>query len=595
MAQRMEKDEQGYDERRFEGTISEDLFCSICQGVLRNPRTCHKEHAFCLSCISEHLRHSHTCPECREHLTPEILKDPPRFMKNTLAALKIKCGYSERGCPGFVLLENLKNHVDKCGFAPVTCKNEGCGMEVNKRDKDLHEKDLCEFRIAKCHDCKEIRASQEKTRKTVEVMKQSQAEMKVESNKMKDCVDQVKVTQDEIKTNQSEIKTSQDEMKAESNRIKDCVDQMKVSQDEMKRSQDETKEKVDEMRRTQARFEAEVKQQLERLTEMVNQLLQGNNLNNNINGARAMEPATVENNQDVIIIGGRYGPGSDHVLNTVEKYNIVKGKSTPLPALNHPRTTSASCVYNNDVLVVGGHDGKQPTDTIEVFKMNQHPVRWTMFDGKLPVKLSAHDVIVYQGKLYIIGGYDWIERKTSNAIYEIALTPPYTAKLLTRMPEPRRKYHTAELVNGKLFILGGTTTGFSKDALDSVVVYDLIKNKFKPCPSLPQPVSGMSTVTWGHMIIVVGGVDKNGQELNDVIMYDTETGRSERLPSMIYKRSGSSVLIMNDVIVVFGGWNKEQGYLNSVESFTIGGDGWKELPGMIEKRNYATAVVKPHN
>ncbi|XP_028414541.1 E3 ubiquitin-protein ligase NRDP1-like [Dendronephthya gigantea] len=459
MAQRMEKDEQGYDERRFEGKISEDLFCSICQGVLRNPRTCHKEHAFCHFCISEHLRHSHTCPECREHLTPETLKDPPRFMKNTLAALKIKCGYSERGCPGFVLLESFQNHVDKCGFAPVICKNEGCGMEVNKRDKDLHEKDLCEFRIAKCNDCKEIRASQEETKKTVEVMKQSQAEMKVESNKMKDCVDQVKVTQDEIKT----------------------------SQDEMKVSQDETKEKVDEMRRSQARFEAEVKQQLERMTEMMNQLLQGNNLNNNIKGASAMEPATVENNQDVIIIGGWYESKDSEVLNTVEKYNIVEGKSTPLPGLNHPRTASASCVYNNDVLVVGGYDGKVRTDKIEVLKMNQHPLRWTMFDGKLPVKLSGHDVIVYQGKSYTIGGIDWNERKTSNAIYEIALTPPYTTKLLTRMPEARRN-HRAELVNGKLFILGGRTGLYIKNTFDSVVVYDLIKNEFKPCPSLPQPV-----------------------------------------------------------------------------------------------------------
>ncbi|XP_028414496.1 spermatocyte protein spe-26-like isoform X1 [Dendronephthya gigantea] len=580
MAQRMRDDEQGYDERRFEGTISEDLFCSICQAVLRNPRTCHKEHAFCHFCISEHLRHSHTCPECREHLTPETLKNPPRFMKNTLAGLKIKCEYSERGCPGFVLLESLQNHVDKCGFAPVTCKNEGCGMEVNKRDKDLHEKDLCEFRIAKCHDCKEIRASQEETKKTVEVMKQSQAEMKVESNKMKDSVDEVKVSQ-------RKIKTSQDKIKSEWNKIKDCVHQMKVSQDE-------TKEKVDEMRRSQARFEAEVKQQLERMTEMMNQLLQGNNLNNKINGASAREPATVENNQDVIIIGGWYGPKDFEILNTVEKYNIVERKSTSLPRLSHPRAASASCVYSNDVLVVGGYDGKEGLDKIEVLKMNQHPLRWTMFDGKLPVTLYAHDVIVYQGKLYIIGGYDGKERKTSNAIYEIALTPPYTAKLLTRMPEARR-YARAELVNGKLFILGGTTTIYSKDALDSVVVYDLIKNEFKPCPSLPQPVFGMSTVTWGHMIIVVGGLDKNWQALNDVIMYDTETGRSERLPSMIHKRSGSSVVIMNDVIFTFGGWNEKQGYLNSVESFTIGGDGWKELPGMIEKRNYATAVVKPHN
>ena len=122
-----------------------------------------------------------------------------------------------------------------------------------------------------------------------------------------------------------------------------------------------------------------------------------------------------------------------------------------------------------------------------------------------------------------------------------------------------RKKHRSEFVNGKLFILGGTTTSNSKDAIDSVFVLDLIKNEFKPCPSLPQPVCRMSTVTWGNMIIVVGCEDKNRRALNDVIMYDTETGRSERFPSMIYQRGGCSGVIMNDVIVVFGGYNYQQG------------------------------------
>jgi N-acetylneuraminic acid mutarotase len=162
-----------------------------------------------------------------------------------------------------------------------------------------------------------------------------------------------------------------------------------------------------------------------------------------------------------------------------------------------------------------------------------------MFDGKLPVKLSAHDVTVYQDKLYITGGYNWNEKRSSDAIYELSLAPPYTAKLLARMPQPRRN-HKAEIVNGKLFILGGMTTNFIQDATDSVVVYDFVKNEIKPCPSLPEPILSMSTVTWGDMIIVVGGVDKNDQDLNDVIMYHIESGRSERLPPLKHKRHGAS-------------------------------------------------------
>jgi N-acetylneuraminic acid mutarotase len=217
-----------------------------------------------------------------------------------------------------------------------------------------------------------------------------------------------------------------------------------------------------------------------------------------------------------------------------------------------------------------------------------------MFDGKLPVKLSGHDVVVYQGKLYVIGGHNWSEKKISDNIYEFSIIPPYTAKLLARMPQTRQN-HRAEIINGKLFILGGRTTNLRKDTTDSVVVYDFIKNEVKPCPSLPKPVRGMSTVTWGNMVIIIGGKDKNSQILNEVFMYDTETGQSQKLPPLIHKRHGSSAVIMHDVIAVLGGSNKEEKHLNSVESFTMGDDHWRELPGMMEKRFRVTAVVKPRN
>ena len=335
-----------------------------------------------------------------------------------------------------------------------------------------------------------------------------------------------------------------------------------------------------------------MKRQLEKMTMMINQALQGNNLNNN-GGAEAIDPAILVKNQDIIIVGGFYAPGLESVPNTAETLKIVEGKSTQLPSMNIARAESASCVYNGDVIVTGGYDGKDGTDLIEVLKMNQHPLQWTMFDGKLPVKLSSHVVIVYQDKLYVVGGENWNERKVSDRIYELTLTPPYTSKILATMPQPRC-YHSAEVVNGHLYVVGGTTTSRSKDVIDSVVVYDFIKNEMKSCPSLPKSVCRMSTITWGNVIVVLGGKDKNGNVLNDVIIYDTETGQSERLPSLRHMRCGHCAVIMHDVIVVLGGWNKEEKCLNSVETFKMGSTEWRELPGMKEKRHLATAVVKPH-
>ena len=117
---------------------------------------------------------------------------------------------------------------------------------------------------------------------------------------------------------------------------------------------DEIKQTQAEMKADQMAFEAEVKKQFERMTEMLNKLLQGRNINSN--GALALDPPVPVNNQDIIILGGCYAPGMQSASNTVEKINIVEGKSTQLPELNHPRAASASCVYNGDVIITGGYD-----------------------------------------------------------------------------------------------------------------------------------------------------------------------------------------------------------------------------------------------
>ena len=261
--------------------------------------------------------------------------------------------------------------------------------------------------------------------------------------------------------------------------------------------------------------------------------------------------------------------------------------------MNCPRSSPSSCVYNNDVIVTGGGDGEHHFDTVEVLRINQDLPRWTVSNGKLPTKLMNHFLKVYDEKLLVIGGLDCDANKVSNEINELALDKTYTPTLLTTMPQPRM-HHAAEIVNDKLFIMGGKSINVNDDevAHDSVMVYDFITKEFKTFPSLPKPVYFMSTVTWGKKIIVIGGVDKNG-DLNDVIMYDIESGHCETLPSLRHRRSGHSTVMINDVIFVFGGWSKEEGDLNSVESFTIGSDSWKELPGMKEKRNFPTAVVKP--
>ena len=152
----------GYEDSRFEKDIDEDFHCSICFNVLKDPRTCKNEHAFCLDCISEHLRvNSETCPQCKEDLTVATLRRP-RLLNNYLSKLKINCNHASRGCLEYICVKDLESHAGSCGFAPVMCSNENCGMVVNKQEREHHEKVVCEYRKEECLDSAKLQEAVER-------------------------------------------------------------------------------------------------------------------------------------------------------------------------------------------------------------------------------------------------------------------------------------------------------------------------------------------------------------------------------------------------------------------------------------------------
>ena len=170
--------EQGYDDERFESVVSQNYHCIICFNVFKDPVMCrNNEHLFCRACITEHLRNSKTCPSCMDKLTVYTLREAPRFVTGCLAELKIRCEYFNRGC-GFIELEKLERHVKECDYAPVVCSNEGCNLEVNKRDLIHHETAVCEQRRVKCHDCGQTRQELNKVNVRLEKMETNFIQLK---------------------------------------------------------------------------------------------------------------------------------------------------------------------------------------------------------------------------------------------------------------------------------------------------------------------------------------------------------------------------------------------------------------------------------
>jgi hypothetical protein len=290
-------------------------------------------------------------------------------------------------------------------------------------------------------------------------------------------------------------------------------------------------------------------------------------------------------NQHIFVAGG-WGRNSVEIFNYRQRlWSLLK----PMPGPG--RYSASSFVYNNHVTVAGG---LSPGAVDNMIRMNIHPVpdlsiNWSDFAAKLPAKMHAHSSVVYKDSLLVTGSLHADQGVFSDCIHEVQLKPPYTVKLVSKMPEPR-VHHSTVLCDDSILIVGGTKSGNCKDNLSSVLSYDIKKNECQQLPALPYPVSEMATVKWAENVVIIGGADKDGKVLNNVIIYNIKTGNSHMLPPILHKRKGCMAVVIENTIIVLGGLG-EAGFLKSVEGFNFERFSWQELPDMDETRWSATAVV----
>ena len=304
-----------------------------------------------------------------------------------------------------------------------------------------------------------------------------------------------------------------------------------------------------------------------------------------------LERNATQRSAEIVVAGGLQ-------CRSVKVFNMTTKTWRSLSEMKKCRCGSSSVLYQGHMIVTGGYVQKRKVmglqdldlDSVEELNLAQQDGHWVKSKFKLPVPSHDHTCVVYQNRLIVIGGcaesfmvYD--------TIYEIQLTPPYTSRLLTRMSKPVRS-HGVEIVNDKIFIIGGTTTGFVKDATNSVLMFDPATNTCTEIKSLPYQLSRMATVTWKDNVVILGGLDNQDNILNTVILYNVTTGNHRMLPEMKTKRWSCTAVIIGDDIIVMGGANETDTVLKSVQCFNFNTNTWTELPAMTEERWCATAVVK---
>ena len=556
---------QGYDEERFATTISRNFLCLICFNVLKDPVLCPRnQHCFCRSCITKHLENSRRCPTCADELTVETLAEPPRMVKDCINELNIHCIYIDRGCQEILQLENLERHEATCGFTPAVCTNQGCGATLNQRDLIHHQSELCEFRKLKCHSCGEMT-------KTLADMNERMAnvEKNIATNMAR------KETMVTMETHMKNMQTNMANMETRIANVERNMGTMGTKITNVERNVANMKTDMEAVNNEVRGLKTALIEGFDEMKDVLVEMREEN--------TRIVRNTASGDKENIIVAGG---VGTD----SVEMFNWRQKTWSPLQSLPKTRWGATSFVYNNHVTIAGGCCSGYVDDMIRM-NINPNPdlsMHWGDCPVKLPAKLLYHSSVLYYDHLIVAGGTE--ENATSDCIQEVQLVPPYTAKILSRMPEPRRGHNT-QLFDDNLLIVGGRTTDSYQDSLSSVVLYDIKKNECKQLAPLPYEVTDMATVRWGDNIVVIGGGDKRGKALDTVIIYNVKTEQSHLLPSMRCKRRGCTAVVIGNNIVVLGGKDERGRNLKSVETVNFDRNTWQELPEMSLARWLHTAVV----
>jgi len=262
----------------------------------------------------------------------------------------------------------------------------------------------------------------------------------------------------------------------------------------------------------------------------------------------------------IYVIGGEDIASGGDQKDTVEVYDIAKEKwiekdIAPLPI---PLDHTSSAVYNGKIYVAGGFlEKKVPTDKLFIYDPKKN--KWQ--EGKsLPTPIGAAiNAEFVDGIMYIIGGVNSSQVPVNtNFAYN-----PQTDTWSIKSPMPTARHHLqSSVIDGKIYAIGGRILGdgIRSEDIDPTLtnfdrneMYDPKTDSWTIKEPMLSKRSGFAAVaSEDGMIYVIGGQGV-GEVTNSVEKYDPLVNKWQYEKPMPIARYGIDAIYSDNKIYVLGG------------------------------------------
>ncbi len=233
---------------------------------------------------------------------------------------------------------------------------------------------------------------------------------------------------------------------------------------------------------------------------------------------------------EIYVFGGydRKGPGGAlRYKKTVEMYDTATdtwNKKGDMPTLRHAFMTA---VVDGKIYVIGGsvHDKKLGRDVaiglVEVYDPLTN--RWEK-GSDMPTERGATDAVVIDGKIYVIGGYNWQWGPlVDKFVTSIEAYNPKTDQWRELPDMPTRKFWFVSIaIDNEIYTIGGANTwgGNKITRISDVDVYNPMTHKWREVEPMTILKATRSVVVKGTIYALGGQVDR-GQFSPIVEAFDT--------------------------------------------------------------------------
>jgi N-acetylneuraminic acid mutarotase len=272
----------------------------------------------------------------------------------------------------------------------------------------------------------------------------------------------------------------------------------------------------------------------------------------------------------------------DPATNTWE----VMAPSGGPPSFHHCGAT----VYDGKIYVIGGYDSDLifVTNSAKVNRYDPATNAWEAM-ASMETQRRLPGVAVIDGKIYAAGGYgarSGVGNEDTSFQQTVEQYTPETNTWKAVAPMAAKRYApAAAVINGKLYVAGGLGAGAGASAvLNTVERYDPATNTWDAVASMGTARCRAGSAVLDGKLYVFGGRSRpGGAALDTVERYDPTSGAWEALASMVMKRLDHAGTVIDGKLYAIGGC---QGDNDTVERYDPNTNTWEVMAPLTVKRKH---------